>query len=108
MLRPIADIKPFTSYPISNRLVMGEDNQSAPVSSHQILSGHSHASDYDPNVYRVSSFESGEDYLSGGDVSSLSVDISSGFTLVGPPAITTFFFQRTGPNSACAPQLGGD
>ena len=39
MLRPIVDVKPFTSSLISNCLVMSEDNQSAPVSSHQILSG---------------------------------------------------------------------
>lgn len=37
MRRPIVDIKPFTSSLISNCLVMSEDNQSAPVSSHQIL-----------------------------------------------------------------------
>lgn len=39
MRRPIADIKPFTSSLISNCLVMSEDNQSVPVSSHQILDG---------------------------------------------------------------------
>ena len=82
MLRPIADIKPFTSYPISNRLVMGEDNQSAPVSSHQILSGRQTPAVTHP-LYRVSDFELGEDYPASDNVSSHSVGISSDFTPLG-------------------------
>ena len=37
MRRPIVDIKPFTSSLISNCLVMSENNQAAPVSTHLIL-----------------------------------------------------------------------
>ena len=39
MLCPIVDIKPFTSFPVSKCLVTGEGYQSAPIPSHQILSG---------------------------------------------------------------------
>lgn len=77
MLRPIVDVKPFTSSLTSNCLVMSEDNQSAPVSSHQILSGRQTPA-VTHLLYRVSDFELGEDYPASDNVSSHSAGISSG------------------------------